>query len=106
MRPEYRNSSFMPPYSTHESNTACAGLRQHGLSHSMYDLLVIVHGSDSIDEIVRLLNIRIYGSRIRAKMQLTALYVKHRDRIRSDTQYYEGALTSSTDSIGTKYCRT
>lgn len=74
----------------------------------MYDLLVVVHGSESIDEVVRLLDIRIYGSRIRAKMQLTTLYEKHKSRIRNDTQYFESAhtCTSCTDHhIHSQHCR-
>lgn len=77
----------------------------------MYDLLVVVHGSDSIDEVIRLLDIPTYGSRIRARMQLTTLYARHKGRIRNDTQYFfESAhktCTSFTDHIESQqHCRT
>jgi len=73
----------------------------------MYDLLVVVHGSESIDEVVRLLDIRTYGSRIRAKMQLITLYERHKGRIRNDTQYFEDMLacTSYNDHIESQHCR-
>jgi hypothetical protein len=64
-------------HSSHSLDVSCSILASHGLDHSLFDLLQTVHGS-SVQEVVARLGLSKFADEVRARMQLTRLYMTHR----------------------------
>lgn len=73
---------------THSLKTSCSELQRNGLDHSMYDLLVILHGSTTVDLLAHTgLANATYAAYVRGKMQLEVLYDRFRAALASETGY-------------------
>ena len=94
---EYKNITYEPIYSIHPKNIACQGLYKHGLGYTMYDLLIILHGSNHIKDIINRLEMNEYASQIRAKLQLILLYNKFKIELENITNYKNNILKITDD---------
>jgi hypothetical protein len=74
-------------------NTSCKQLEISGLNDSLFELLVLVHGSSSVDEIVENLNSNMsFGAKIMARMHLRYFYNKFRLNIEVNTNFVNSFL--------------